>query len=201
MSFVTTQPDALAVSAGKLQGPGSAMNAGNAAAAAPMTSVLPTAGDDISALMVKQFAAHAEIYQAVGAQAAAIQQQFVHVLRSTPVRTQPPRPPARSRPADGRGFEAMDFGALPPEINSARMCAGPGSGRFPKPLPAPQHSNRHQLGSVGRDHRRRQRLRRWSPSLPGWPDRATHRTARPPTAVVASGGSAWKQSQSARRSA
>lgn len=43
MSFVTTQPDALAVLAGELQGLGSAMNAGNAAAAAPTTGVVPAA--------------------------------------------------------------------------------------------------------------------------------------------------------------
>jgi len=105
MSFVTTKPDALVVSAGKLQGVSSAMSA----------------------------------------QTAAIHQQFVDVLAISP---------------------------------------GPGSGRPPKPLPAPQHSNCHQQRSVGRDHRWRYRQRRRSPTPPGWPDRATRRTARPPTAVV-----------------
>jgi PE family len=80
MSFVPTQPDALAVSAGKLQGLGSAMNAGNAAAVAPTTGVVRAAGDEVSALTAMQFAAHAEIYQAMSAQAAAIHQQFVDVL-------------------------------------------------------------------------------------------------------------------------
>src|ERR1700740_2795824 len=37
----------------------------------------------------------------------------------------PSKPPTRSLRAKG---VAMDFGALPPEINSARMYAGPGSG-------------------------------------------------------------------------
>jgi hypothetical protein len=198
MSFVTAQPDALAVSAGKLPGLGSAMNAGNAVAAAPTTGAVPAAGDEVSTVV--QFAAHAEIYHAVSARAAAIQQQFVHVLRSTSVRTQAPGTPARSWRADGRGFEARDFGALPPEINSASIHAGRGSGRPPKPLPAPLHSDCHQLGSVGRDHRWRHRLRHRSPTLPGWPDRATRRTAQPPSTVVASGASAWEQPQSARRS-
>ncbi len=40
MSFVTTRPDELAASASWLQGIGSAMNAGNAAAAAPTTGVV-----------------------------------------------------------------------------------------------------------------------------------------------------------------
>jgi hypothetical protein len=80
MSRVTTQPNALAVPAGKLQGLGSAMNAGNAAAAAPTTGLVPTAGDEVSALTVMHFAVHAEIYQAVSAQAAGFHQQFVDVL-------------------------------------------------------------------------------------------------------------------------
>ena len=80
MSFVPTQPDALAVSAGKLQSLRSAMNAGNAAAAAPTTGVVRAAGDEVSALTATQFAGHAEIYQAMSAQAAAIHQQFVDVL-------------------------------------------------------------------------------------------------------------------------
>src|SRR5271163_424324 len=39
----------------------------------------------------------------------------------------PPRPPTRSRPAENQEL-AMDFGALPPEINSGLMYSGPGSG-------------------------------------------------------------------------
>ncbi|CKN15138.1 PPE family protein [Mycobacterium tuberculosis] len=43
MSFVTTQPEALAAAAGSLQGIGSALNAQNAAAATPTTGVVPAA--------------------------------------------------------------------------------------------------------------------------------------------------------------
>src|ERR1700722_7542747 len=39
---------------------------------------------------------------------------------------QPLRPLTRSRPAENQEIE-MDFGALPPEINSGRMYSGPGS--------------------------------------------------------------------------
>ena len=50
MSFVTTQPEALAAAAGTLQGIGSAMSAQNAAAAAPTAGVVPAAADEVSAL-------------------------------------------------------------------------------------------------------------------------------------------------------
>lgn len=83
MSFVTTQPEALAAAAGNLQGIGSAMNAQNAAAAAPTTGVVPAAADEVSALTAAQFAAHAQMYQAVSAQAAAIHEMFVNTLATS----------------------------------------------------------------------------------------------------------------------
>lgn len=81
MSFVTTQPEALAAAAGSLQGIGSALNAQNAAAATPTTGVVPAAADEVSALTAAQFAARAQIYQAVSAQAAAIHEMFVNTLQ------------------------------------------------------------------------------------------------------------------------
>ena len=80
MSFVTTQPEALAAAAGTLQGIGSTMSAQNAAAAAPTTGVVPAAADEVSALTAAQFAAHAQMYQAVSAQVAAVHEQFVNTL-------------------------------------------------------------------------------------------------------------------------
>jgi len=80
MSFVTTQPEALTAAAGNLQGIGSAMTAGSAAAAAPTTAVVPAAADEVSALTAAQFAAHATMYQTVSAQAAAIHEMFVNTL-------------------------------------------------------------------------------------------------------------------------
>jgi hypothetical protein len=76
MSFVTTQPEMLASAAGELQGIGSAMAAHNAAVAAPTTGVVPAAADEVSALTAAQFAAHAQMYQAISAQAAAIHEMF-----------------------------------------------------------------------------------------------------------------------------
>src|SRR3974390_142938 len=83
MSFVTTQPEALTAAAGSLQGIGSALNAQNAAAAAPTTGVVPAAADEVSALTAAQFAAHAQMYQAVGAQATAIHEMFVSTLATS----------------------------------------------------------------------------------------------------------------------
>ncbi|BBY00883.1 MULTISPECIES: PE family protein [Mycobacterium] len=80
MSFVTTQPEALAAAAGNLQAIGSTLSAQNAAAAAPTTGVVPAAADEVSALTAAQFAAHAQMYQAVSAQAAAIHEAFVNTL-------------------------------------------------------------------------------------------------------------------------
>src|SRR3954451_18498869 len=83
MSFVTTQPEALAAAAGNLQAIGSTLSAENAAAAGPTTGVLPAAADEVSALTAAQFAAHAQMYQAVSAQAAAIHQMFVTALATS----------------------------------------------------------------------------------------------------------------------
>jgi len=83
MSFVTTQPEALAAAAGNLAGIGSVMSAGNAAAATPTTGVIPAAADEVSALTAAQFAAHAQMYQVMAAQAAAIHEQFVAALSAS----------------------------------------------------------------------------------------------------------------------
>jgi hypothetical protein len=80
MSFVITQPEALAAAADSLAGIASAMSEQNAAAAAPTTGLVPAAADEVSALTAAQFVAHAQMYQAVSAQAAAIHEMFVIAL-------------------------------------------------------------------------------------------------------------------------
>src|ERR1700679_2871461 len=80
MSFVTTQPEALSSAATSLQGIGAGLTSQNASAAAPTTGVVPAAADEVSALTAAQFAAHAQMYQAVSAQAAAIHEMFVNTL-------------------------------------------------------------------------------------------------------------------------
>jgi hypothetical protein len=83
MSYVTTHPEMLSAAAGNLQGIGSAVSAGNAAAAAPTTGVVPAAADEVSALTAAQFAAHAQMYQDFSAQAAAIHEQLVATLATS----------------------------------------------------------------------------------------------------------------------
>ena len=80
MSFMNAQPAELTAAAENLQGIGSILAAQNAAAAAPTTSVLPAAADEVSALTAAQFARHAEMYQAISARAAAIHEIFVNTL-------------------------------------------------------------------------------------------------------------------------
>ena len=80
MSFVSIVPEMLSAAAGNLQSIGSAVSARNAAALAPTTGLVPAAADEVSALIAMQFAAHAQMYQAVAAQAAEIQNQFASTL-------------------------------------------------------------------------------------------------------------------------
>jgi hypothetical protein len=80
MSFVSTQPAELTAAAENLQGIGSSLAAQNVVAAAPTTGVLPAAADEVSALTAAQFATHAQMYQAISAQAAAIHEMFVNTL-------------------------------------------------------------------------------------------------------------------------
>jgi PE family len=83
MSFVTTQPEALAYAAGKLQTLGSAIAAESAAAATPTTGMVPAAADEVSALQAAIFGAYGSLYQSVNAQATTIHELFVHTLEAS----------------------------------------------------------------------------------------------------------------------
>ena len=80
MSSVIAQPEVLAAVAGKLHSINEGLRAGNAAAAAPTVGIVPAAGDLVSALTATQFASHAEVYQTVSAQAAAVQRLLATML-------------------------------------------------------------------------------------------------------------------------
>jgi len=80
MSFVTAQPENLTAAASSLSGIGDSMTSGMAAAAAPTTGVMPPAADMVSAMTAAQFSTHAELFQQVSAQAAAVHQQIVATL-------------------------------------------------------------------------------------------------------------------------
>jgi hypothetical protein len=82
MSFVIINPQTLAAAAGNMQDIGLTMAANNAAAAGPTTGLVPAAADPVSGLTAAQFASHAEMYQAISAQAEAIHQQLVATMGS-----------------------------------------------------------------------------------------------------------------------
>lgn len=76
------QSEALAAAVRNLHGKGSALAAQDAVAASMTTGLPPAAGDEVSALMATQFATHGEMYQAVSAQARAMHDMFVSILRA-----------------------------------------------------------------------------------------------------------------------
>ncbi len=83
MSFVTTRPEAIASTAAHLQAVGSALVSANTAAAGPTTGLAPAGTDEVSAMTAAQFTAHAQMYQSLAAQAAAIHDQFVATLTAS----------------------------------------------------------------------------------------------------------------------
>jgi hypothetical protein len=83
MLFVTAQPETLAAAASRLQQIGTTLAAQNAATAAPMTGVVPAAADEVSMLTAAQFASHAQTFQALSAQAAAMHETFVATLETS----------------------------------------------------------------------------------------------------------------------
>jgi hypothetical protein len=82
MSFVRTYPEHLAAAASNLQSLGAALNVGSAAAAAPVTGVVPAAIDEVSILTAAQFATHGQRFQELSAQAARIQATLAATLAS-----------------------------------------------------------------------------------------------------------------------
>jgi hypothetical protein len=80
MSFLIAQPDLVAVAATDLANVGSTISEANYAAAAHTTQLLAAGSDEVSAAVATFFGAHAQGYQALGAQAAAFHQQFVQAL-------------------------------------------------------------------------------------------------------------------------
>ncbi|MBW0017036.1 MAG: PE family protein [Mycobacterium sp.] len=83
MIFVTAQPESLNAAADKLAAIGSILAAQRAVTAAPMTGVVPAAADDVSMTTAVKFAAHAQAFQAVSAQAAAMHELFVSTLQTS----------------------------------------------------------------------------------------------------------------------
>lgn len=85
MSFVLAVMDAFETATADAAQIGSALGAGNLAAAIPTTSVATAAADEVSAAIAALFGTHAKEYQAAAAQAAAYHQDFVGTLQASAV--------------------------------------------------------------------------------------------------------------------
>jgi hypothetical protein len=78
--FVITNPEALLATTGDVHSIGGAKAAADAVTAARTGGVVAVAADEVSVLPAAQFAAHADRYQAVSAQAAAVDELFANAL-------------------------------------------------------------------------------------------------------------------------
>src|SRR6516165_4060219 len=80
MSFVIAAPEMMTSAATDLATIGSDLSAAHTAAASQTTGILVAAEDEVSAAIAELFSAHGQGFQALGAQAAAFQKQFVRGL-------------------------------------------------------------------------------------------------------------------------
>ncbi|WAJ44867.1 PE family protein [Mycobacterium sp. Aquia_216] len=80
MSFVRARPEVLDAVAGELHSVNAAVRQGSSAAATPTTGVVPAAADVVSILTAAQFASHAQLFQAISAEAATVREQLAATL-------------------------------------------------------------------------------------------------------------------------
>lgn len=80
MSFVFATPEYVSAAASELANIGSTVSSANAAASGPTSSVLAAGADEVSVTVASLFDAHAQVYQALSAQAALFHQQFVQLM-------------------------------------------------------------------------------------------------------------------------
>lgn len=80
MSFLMTQPEMMDAAAGELHGINAAVLEGNSAVVVPTTGVAPAAADLVSILTAAQFSRHAQLFQEISAEAAAVREQLAATL-------------------------------------------------------------------------------------------------------------------------
>ena len=84
MSFnVIAAPGEIAAAATDVAAVGSTLGAAHVAAAAPTTSVIPAAADEVSASIAQFFSQYAQDYHAMAQKAAAFGEQFVQNLKAS----------------------------------------------------------------------------------------------------------------------
>ncbi|MGA9674669.1 MAG: PE family protein, partial [Mycobacterium sp.] len=80
MSYVIAEPDMLTAAAADVAGIGSDLSAAHTAATTRTMGLLAAAEDEVSAAIASLFSSHGQQFQAISAQAAAFQSQFVQSL-------------------------------------------------------------------------------------------------------------------------
>jgi Skp family chaperone for outer membrane proteins len=83
MAYVIVTPEIMTSAATDLATIGSNVSAAHTAAAASTLAVLPPAADEVSASIAQLFSQHAADYQALAAEAAAFNHQFVQNLTAS----------------------------------------------------------------------------------------------------------------------
>jgi hypothetical protein len=83
VSFVTVVSDALTTAASDLANLGSMINQANAAAAGSTTQILAAGQDEVSQAIAAVFGGHAQQFQALSSQVAAVHEQFVQSLAAS----------------------------------------------------------------------------------------------------------------------
>src|SRR6202035_1132973 len=83
MSCLIASPEALLAATSDLAGIGSTSQMANAAAVAPIASLLAAGPDEVSAVIAALFDTHARGYQALSVQAEAFHTQFLQVMSAS----------------------------------------------------------------------------------------------------------------------
>ena len=81
-SELNASPEGLASASAGLSGVGEAISAATSAAAAPTTSIVPAAADEVSAVITRLFATYGQEFQLLSAQTATFHARFVQLLFS-----------------------------------------------------------------------------------------------------------------------
>ncbi|MGO9385809.1 MAG: PE family protein [Mycobacterium sp.] len=85
MSYVIAAPEMMTAAATDVATIGSNLSAAHMVAAAPTVAVLPAAADEVSASIAQLFSQFGQDYQAMAAQVAAFEEQFVQTLNAAAV--------------------------------------------------------------------------------------------------------------------
>nr|WP_156689811.1 PE family protein [Mycobacterium sp. Marseille-P9652] len=134
MSYVVAAPEYVAAAAHDLANIGSSIRSANAAALAPTSSVVAAGADEVSATITALFEAHAQVYQAISAQAALFHEQFVQLMTGGAVQY------AAAEAANASPLQTVEQAALTAVSSAGQVgssgavpaaAAGPVSGSTP----------------------------------------------------------------------